>query len=122
MAGLKCGLVVYMDKTKLDGFLSVMYYHCVKRNQKFDEDLSEEQIQEIINILKADGYITFQKSKEQYVNSFLCTLTDKGIQFCNEGGYKELRKKNRIKIVSAIVAIAAGIATIGAFIWQLLSK
>lgn len=115
-----------MEKTKLDGLLSIMYYHVVKRNQQFDTDwidgLSKEQIDEMINVLKADGYITFQKSDKEYCESYLCTLTDKGVQFCNEGGYKNLRKKKRIKFISTVVAIAAGLATIGAFIWQLLSK
>ena len=89
-----------IDKTQLDGPLSVIYFHNVKRNQPFDtewiSDLSEEKIREIVMLLEADGYITYHVAKKEYHESYMCTLTNKGIQFCNAGGYKK-QKSNELK-------------------------
>ena len=114
-----------IDKTQLDGPLSVIYFHNVKRNQPFDtewiSDLSEEKIREIVMLLEADGYITYHVAKEEYHESYMCTLTNKGIQFCNAGGYKKQKSNELKKIILSAIGVIAAIASIIAVIWQILN-
>ena len=114
-----------IDKTQLDGPLSVIYFHNVKRNQPFDtdwiSDLSEEKIREIVMLLEADGYITSRIAKKEYHESYMYTLTNKGVQFCNAGGYKKQKSNERRKIILSAIGVIAAIASIIAVIWQILN-
>lgn len=114
---------------QLDGPLAVMRYHNVSRDQDFDtdwiSDLSAEQIQEVVITLHTYGYITYKKVPREYHYTYLCRLTPEGMKFCKEGGFQELaakKKRQKINSIGWVIAVIASLATIGAFIWQLLSR
>ena len=51
----------------------------------------------------------------------MCTLTNKGVQFCNAGGYKKQKSNERRKIILSAIGVIAAIASIIAVIWQILN-
>ena len=68
-------------------------------------------------LLEADGYITYHVAKKEYHESYMCTLTNKGIQFCNAGGYKKQKSNELKKIILSTIGVIAAIASIIAVIW-----
>ena len=118
-----------IEEKQLDGLLAVIRFHNVSRNQDFDtdwiSDLSEERIQEMVVTLYTYGYITYKKVSREHHTTNLCRLTPEGMKFCKEGGFRALEvKKRRQKINSLgwVIAVIASLSTIGAFIWQMLSR
>lgn len=112
----------------LDGLLAVMRHHNVSRNQAFDtdwiSDMSDEQMQEVVITLHTYGYIIYKKVVRDYHVAYLCRLTPEGMKFCQEGGFQELaakKKHQKINAIGGVIAVIASLATIGAFIWKLLS-
>lgn len=113
----------------LDGPLAAIRFHNIERNQDFNtdwiSDLSEKQIQDIVVTLHAYGYITYKPVSKNYHTAYLCKLTPEGMKFCKEGGFKahaKSKQQNRIKAIGWLIALIASLATIAAFIWQLLSR
>lgn len=118
-----------IKEEQLDSPLAVICFHNVGRNQDFDtdwiSDMTNEQIREMVLLLNAYGYITYKEVLRDYHTAYLCKITSEGIKFSKSGGFKELeknKKRKKTKIIGTVIAIIASLATIAAFIFQLLSK
>lgn len=101
-----------------------MRYHNIERDQDFDTDwiggkTTDDEKLQIVKLLKAYGYITYRPVKRKWNTAYLCRLTDEGIKFCKEGGFKALeeqrlneqknKRREHIKTIVEIIAVLISI-------------